>query len=127
MKTYVLDTNIFLRFNLQDNVKQFNTAKEYFLQAQKQVIRLVCYTETLLELEYVLRKVYKYQKFIIAQYISAILDMDYITVIERKVLKNAIPIYRNKNIDLVDLVIHFKALEINAEVLSFDKDFKKLV
>jgi len=59
MQAYYIDTNFFLRFILKDNLSQLKTVKEYFLKAKSGMIKIVCLTEIILEIEFVLRKVYK--------------------------------------------------------------------
>lgn len=126
MPTYFIDTNFFLRFLLKDNLSQLKTVKLYFSKAKTRTIKIVCLTETILELEYVLRKVYKYHRTIISQFLLFILNISYLEFPDREILYKSLKIYQKQSIDLVDLTLYFKAKSQNAEVLSFDKDFVKI-
>jgi len=126
MPIYYIDTNFFLRFLLKDNLTQLKIVREYFSKAKSGTIRIVCLTEIILEIEYVLRKVYKYKRTIIGQFLLFILNISYLEFPDREVLYEAFKIYQKQSIDLVDLILYFKAKERKAEILSFDKDFDKL-
>lgn len=126
MPIYYIDTNFFLRFLLKDNLSQLKTVRIYFSKAKIGTIKIVCLTEIILEIEYVLRKVYKYQRTIIGQFLLFILNISYLEFSDREVLYESFKIYQKQSIDLVDLILYFKAKSRQAEVLSFDKDFNKL-
>jgi len=126
MNIYFIDSNFFLRYLLKDDLAKIKIIRDYLLKAQKGEIKIVCITEIVLEIEYVLRKVYKYNKKVISQLFTFILKLSYLDFPDRDVLTEAINIYLKKTIDLVDLVLYFKAKEKKAEVLSFDKDLQKI-
>lgn len=126
MQAYYIDTNFFLRFLLKDNLPQLKTVREYFSKAKSGTIKIVCLTEIILEIEFVLRKVYKYQKTIISQFLLYILNISYLEFVDKKILYESLKMYQKQSIDLVDLILYFKAKINKAEILSFDKDFDKL-
>lgn len=126
MPIYYIDTNFFLRFLLKDNLSQLKTVKIYFSKAKSRTIKIVCLTEIILEIEYVLRKIYKYQRTIIGQFLLFILNISYLEFSDRDVLYKSLKIYQKQSIDLVDLILYFKAKKNTAEVLSFDKDFGRI-
>lgn len=126
MLVYYIDANYFLRFILKDNLTQWKIADNYFEKAKQEKIKLVFLTEVILEIEYVMRKVYKFNRKLIFKYISTLLVIDSLEIADREILKMAILIYLDKNIDLVDAILFYKAKGKQAEVLSFDKDFDKL-
>jgi predicted nucleic-acid-binding protein len=126
MKKYYVDSNFFLRFILKDNLNQWKVANDYFKEAKLEKVKLVFLTETIIEIEYVLRKVYKLSRKIISKYLLTLLSISYFEITDRELLKNALLYYVKKNIDFVDIIIFLKAKEENAEVLTFDKDFDNL-
>ena len=126
MIVYYIDTNFLLRFLLKDNLRQFNIAKKYINRAKSRDIVLVCVTEVVIEIEYVLRKLYKCEKKFIANIFSLLLKATYIHFPDREVIEEAIEIYARKNIDLLDIVLYFKAKKDGGKVLSFDKDFHRI-
>ena len=123
MPIYYIDANYFLRFILKDNFSQWKIANNYFEKAKQEKIRLVFLTEVLMEIEYVMRKVYKFERKLIFKYISTLLVINSFEITDREILKMALLTYLNKNIDFVDGIIFYKAKNRQAEVLSFDKRF----
>jgi len=126
MKKYYVDSNFFLRFILKDNLNQWKVANDYFKEAKLEKVKLVFLTETIIEIEYVLRKVYKLSRKIISKYLLTLLSISYFEITDRELLRDALLYYVKKNIDFVDIIIFLKAKEENAEVLTFDKDFDNL-
>lgn len=126
MKIFFLDTNVFLRFILKDNLVLWKKAENYFLQAKEEKIHLIILPEIILEIEYVLRKVYGIPKLQIYRQLSFIATIPYVEIRNREIISNAVNSYVRKNVDLLDLFLFYTAAYENAQVLSFDKDFKKL-
>ena len=126
MKKYFVDTNFFLRFILKDNLRQWRIADNYFQEARSEKIRLVFLTEIILEIEYVIRKVYKLNRKIIFKYLSTLLAINSIEIPDREVLRKALLVYLEKNIDLIDVILFLKAKSQESTVLSFDRDLKRL-
>lgn|SRR3989338_6957366 len=126
MKKYFVDTNIILRYLLNDNKKLFIQAKKYFEQAKKKEIELVIIPEVFFEIDYVLRGVYKTSKQEICRIISKILLTPYLKLDQRNTLSDAVKIYAKTNIDLFDIYLFLTARNQNAKVISFDRDFNKL-
>ncbi|KKQ37194.1 MAG: hypothetical protein US54_C0041G0001, partial [Candidatus Roizmanbacteria bacterium GW2011_GWA2_37_7] len=62
MQNFYLDTNVIVSYLYRRNEKQYVYAKSYFYKAKKLQIRLVLLTEILIEVNYILYKVYKFQK-----------------------------------------------------------------
>lgn len=126
MPIYYIDANYFLRFILKDNLIQWKIADNYFEKAKLEKVKLVFLTEVILEIEYVMRKVYKFERKLIFKYISTLLVINSFEIIDREVLKLALLVYLDKNIDFVDAILFYKSKNRQAEVLSFDKDFDKI-
>ena len=126
MRKYYVDSNFFLRFILKDNLNQWRTANDYFKEAKLEKAKLVFLTETIIEIEYVLRKVYKLSRKIISKYLLTLISISYFEINDRELLRNALLYYVKKNIDFVDIIIFLKARSENAEVLTFDKNFDNL-
>lgn len=126
MKTYFADANIFLRFILKDHEKLTAKSRQYFSQAKSKQITLIVLSEIILEIEYVLRKVYKISRKEIGVHLSNLVNTSFFLISERTIYAEAIKIYNQTNLDLVDIFLFLKAKKENAQVLSFDRDFKKL-
>lgn len=126
MKVYYADTNIFLRFILDEIPEQTLAAENYFKAAKEGKIKIVFISEIVMEIEYVLRKVYRKSRKEIAENLSVFIEQPHIAIPNRLILLRALNLYVKSNLDLVDLVLFTSAQEQGAKVLSFDKDFEKL-
>ena len=126
MKFYVADTNIFLRFFLKDIPHQARETKQYLQSAKEQKIRITVHTVTFFEVDFALEKEYRFAKAQAIKYLKSILSMSYLQIPERKLLLAALNLYSEKNIDFVDTFLFIYAESVGSEVLSFDKDFKKI-
>lgn len=126
MKVYVADTNILLRFLLRDIPKQAAEAKKSLEEAKEQKIRIVVHPITIFEVDFALEKEYKLHKKDAVSHLKSILSMSYLDILERELLLVALDIYAQKNVDFVDAFLFTYAEFVGSEVLSFDKDFKKI-
>lgn len=127
MNTYFLDTNVILRVLLNDNPSQAQQGKEFFDRARQGELTLVIIPAIILEIEYVLRKVYQVPREERRNLIVRLIETPYLEIRDRKLLQRTLDRYNSDPFDLVDFFLFESAQDEGAEVLSFDKDFKKLV
>jgi len=127
MKIYFADTNVFLRFLLKDNPILAKEAEAYFLRAKAGKIKIIILSEILLEMEYVLRKVYTQSRSEITKKMTALVTSAYFEVADGNLWGAVLEDYWQKSVDLVDIFLFQKAQAVGGEVLSFDRDFKKLL
>lgn len=126
MRFYFADTNVFLRFLLQDNPKQYDQAKNYFLQAKAGKIKIFIIPEIILEIDYVLKKVYILPRIEVSSKLLHLVSTPYFEVKDRDLWIKSLEIYIATSFDLVDIFLFTTANREGGEVLSFDRDFKKL-
>lgn len=126
MVSYLVDTNIFLRFLVNDNLKHYKESKKYLLLAKQNKIKLYILPQVIFEIEYVLKKVYKVDKPDIVRNIDSLLRMTYLSIENKEKLIEALKCYKFNNIDFVDALIHTESVKRKINVLTFDKDFKKI-
>lgn len=126
MKTYFADTNLFLRFILQDIQSQAQKAEDYLNQAKAEKIKIIYLVAVIIEMEVVLRKVYRQSKDKISEQLLALVQTPYLIVEDRGIWMNAFELFKKNNLDLLDIFIFAKAEVINAEVLTFDEKLAKL-
>jgi predicted nucleic-acid-binding protein len=115
-----LDTNVILRYLLQD-CEQFIAKSKEYIENNKTYIR----NEVFAEVVYVLNKTYQVPKCEIANILKEFISINDIEVDSKEVLILAFEIFEIKNIDFVDslLCAYSKVLKIN--VVSFDKKLNK--
>lgn len=126
MKTYFADTNLFLRFILQDIQSQAQKVEDYLNQAKAEKIKIIYLVAVIIEMEVILRKVYSQPKDKISEQLLALVQTPYLIVEDREIWMNAFELFKRNNLDLLDIFIFAKAEAINAEVLTFDQKLAKL-
>ena len=126
IKKYLVDTNVFLRFLLQYEPKYFQKAKNLFLEAQKKKVILILVPQVVFEIDYVLRGVYSLRRKESAKILLQLVSSPDLQVEERSLLLKTITRYEKTNVDLVDIYLQQKARNLEAQVFSFDQDFKKI-
>lgn len=128
MSLYLVDTNVFLRFVLQDVAKQAKEATDLMKKASEGLVDLYILPEIIFEIDYVLRKVYKLSKDSVCEAIDVILKNGCINVLygDKSVLVRTIEKYKTVNIDIADIYMFVSSVENNMSIFSFDKDFSKL-
>ena len=118
----IVDANVVLRYLLQDNEKLSNKAKDVIENNE-----IFIPTEVIAEIVYVLEKVYAVNRKEINKILSELLSFYNINTNNMDVIKNALNIYSNKNLDFVDtLLISYNNVDKH-EIFSFDKKLNKLL
>lgn len=113
-----VDTNILLRFIIDDN-KELADIAENILKSDE------CHLlpEVIPEIIYVLRSVYKYQREDIAQAIQRLLPL---VVVKEQLLTNlALTYFAQFNLDYVDCILLARNKLYGREVATFDKELEK--
>lgn len=123
---YFVDTNVFLRFFLKDNNEQYKIAEKLLKKAKQRKLELWIIPQIIFEINYVLASVYKMKKAEAANFIKSILSWDYIRIGQKRQIKEAILVYCNTTVDLIDIFLYILAKEKKCDVFSFDKDFEKI-
>ncbi|MBR2463699.1 MAG: PIN domain-containing protein [Spirochaetaceae bacterium] len=113
-----VDTNILLRFIIDDN-KELADIAENILKSDE------CHLlpEVIPEIIYVLRSVYKYRREDIAQAIQRLLPL---VVVKEQLLTNlALTYFAQFNLDYVDCILLARNKLYGREVVTFDKELEK--
>jgi len=125
MRKLFLDTNIFLRFFLRDNEKQYQDVCKLLTKIEQGNFKPYTSSIVFLELNYVTRKIYKLPIDEIFDYIDAVKKMRGMTVIEKTDVDKAITLYKKHKIELGDCFIAAQ-LPKGAILVTYDADFKKI-
>ncbi len=119
----LLDTNIIIRFLLQDHPKQF-TAAVNLLKNLKQDLLLT--DVTVAEVIWLLTTHYKFSRELAVEKIYLILNFPNIQS-NKSILIRTLYFYRNFSIDYIDAYLAAYSEEENMEgIYSFDKDLDKI-
>lgn len=124
MKKLFLDTNIWLRFILEDN-EQARDCRELITQIETGKWRVYTSTIVMLEINYVLSSVYKIKTVQVLDDLESILKTRNLTLIETTNFVTALKLNRRTRVKLSDCVI---AIQVPKQMIfvSYDQDFKKL-
>lgn len=97
-----LDTNVVLRYIVQDDPSQTRTAQRYIEKHANAGSPLFLGTSVILETEWVLRSVYGFTKDEIIEVFIALLEAREMTFQDEASLERAVHRYRELNIDFAD-------------------------
>lgn len=126
MRSFLLDTNSLLRFLLNDIPDQASKVAEVLAEAKLKKIKLFVPQIVIFELFFALDKYYDLPKDQAINKIEVILASPYLDVEECKTFKEALYLFKTKNIDFVDCFLISKAEDIEASIYTFDQELKKL-
>ena len=127
METYLLDTNVIIRFLRQDHPTMGPAAKALFQAANRGEVRLLLEESIVAEAVYVLQSVYKQSRGDIADALQAIVRRSPAIQSERPaVLNDALDRYRRQNqMDFADALLAALAVDKQMPVASFDRDLDR--
>lgn len=116
----MLDTNIILRYLLNDNEQMADEAEKII----KENMALVT-IEIIAEVVYVLKRVYSVERDIIK---SSLFDfLSEVQSNEIEVIKLGLTVYSEKNLDFVDCILYAYYKVKGYEVKTFDKKLQRLL
>ncbi len=124
-KVYLIDTNVILRYLLEDHETQSPKAKAFMLQVSQGKKKIEIPAVVAVECIYVLEKYYAVPRNEIVESISAVLNFSGVVNTDRSEILEALLKFKTSNTDIVDCIL---AAQSSPEkpVVSFDKDLEKL-
>lgn len=126
MENIFIDTNLFIRYILEDNEEQVDKVEALFKLAEEKRINLETNWFIIAEIEWILSSFYKFSKKQIFKALSKVLNLNFIKIDKKDLLIKATKIYVKKNVDLVDCLNYILAKDRKLKIASFDHDFDKL-
>lgn len=126
MVSYLIDTNVLLRFLLGDVKDQAEVAKDLFIKARRGeatiTIPLLVYVETV----FALIKLYRFPKNKVIEILTDIIDLPFIQIENRDLMREALIYYRDSPVGFVDALVAVQAKQKGMTLITFDKKLKKL-
>lgn len=116
----LFDTNIILRYLLNDSKEMAETAEQYIDTGDAAVT-----IEVIAEAVYVLRGVYAMERSLIAETLKSFLQL--VDCEDKNVLNAALETYKAKSLDFVDCVLYGYHAVKGAEIAAFDQKLLKLL
>ena len=123
-----IDTSAILRFLIQDDQLKAKAVENLIKTAASKGISLYVMPVTILEIVWVLEKVYKIPRKELRELAQAIINTPQLKVEDSEVFLNALKYYEEKNVKFADAVMSFQALNLGVDtVYTYDeKDFKRI-
>jgi predicted nucleic acid-binding protein len=125
MKAGVLDTNVLLRFFLQDDPKLSPAATAFFQKAEEEEMELWLEAAIVAEVTFVMSKVYRRPRAVIADALLDFLQYPFIAIPNREVVNDALLRYRNHGVEFPDALVAALAAEKKVPAVTFDRDLDK--
>ena len=116
----MLDTNVILRYLLNDNQEMADKAEQYLNTGNASVT-----IEVIAEVVYVLKGVYSMERDKIADTVKGFLEL--VGCQEMDVLNLALDTYAERNLDFVDCILYGYYMVKGVEIITFDKKLIKLL
>lgn len=122
-----LDTNVIVRFLVGDDPKQFARAKRYIDSITASDQSMFIPLSVLVELEWVLRSRYGFDKQTMIQTLVSLLETRQLEFQEEPSVERALYLYEEHNSDFADCVHLASALSHHqGPLITFDKQASKL-
>ncbi len=122
-----VDTNIFLRFLLWDDVAKAEACRKFFEKALEHHEPLYTTPLVVAEIVWVLEKFYKYPRDKVVEAVLRILNTEILYVDNKEILMESLGFYKLKKIDFIDAYNAVVMIERGINfIFSYDKDFDSI-
>lgn len=123
-----IDTNILLRLLIRDEEAQHRACVNLLQEARKEGIALHLLPVAILEVVWVLEKVYRYPRPRIREIVEAILNTPELKIEKEAVFRKALSAYESQNIKFADALMAHWGIDLGlTTIYTFDeKHFRKI-
>lgn len=121
-KKVVIDTNLFVRYLINDDQKKAEAVDNLLDKAIKGEVRIVVPSVVIAELVWVLESFYQMKADAILELVEAIINTSGLDVTDKSTVISALRLYKNRNIDFIDAwIIEFAKERGIKTIYTFDK------
>jgi len=121
-KKVVIDTNLLVRYLINDDQKKAEAVDNLLDKAMKGEVRIVVPSVVIAELVWVLESFYQMKADAILELVEAIVNTSGLDVIDKSTVISALRLYKNRNIDFIDAwIIEFAKERGIKTIYTFDK------
>ena len=120
-----IETSVFMRFLTADDAQKFKDCVVLFEKVEQGKIRPYVSNIVILEILFLLTKLYKFPKAKVLADIGKILNLRNLTLIEKTDTRTALKMFDEYNIKYADCLIAGQ-IPKQTTLLTYDEDFKKL-
>jgi len=124
-KRRLVDTNLIVRYLVQDHEKHAKAAGKLFEACDRGEIEIVVLPAVLAECVFVLESFYQHPRANIAAALSTLISSPGVEVSENAVHLDALDRYRKTKVHFVDCLLAAVARAGDIPVATFDEDFRK--
>lgn len=124
-KSFVADTNAFLRLILDDIPRQRKDFEKLLLKAKQAKAIIIVPQIVIFEIEFILQKYYLFNKEDVLDKLKVLVATSYLKLESREVFIKSLKLYDSISISFVDCFLIALASIENAELFTFDKKLKK--
>jgi predicted nucleic-acid-binding protein len=126
-KQRLVDTNLIVRYLVQDHDKHARVAGKLFDACDRGDVGIVVLPVVLAECVFVLESFYRHPRTDIASALGRLISSPGVEISEVTVHLDALNRYKRTKAHFVDCVIAATAVAKNVPVATFDQDFRKFV
>jgi predicted nucleic-acid-binding protein len=124
-KRRLVDTNLIVRYLVQDHEKHAKAAGRLFDACDRGDVVIVVLPAVLAECVFVLESFYEHARGDIASTLSTLVSSPGVEINETAIHLDALDRYRQTKVHFVDCLIAATASAQNTPVATFDQDFRK--
>lgn len=124
-KRTLVDTNLIVRYLVQDHEKHAKTAGRLFDACDRGDVVIMVLPAVLAECVFVLESFYKHPRGDIASALGRLISSPGVEMSGAAIQLDALDRYRRTKVHFVDCLIAATAAAENVPVASFDRDFRK--
>jgi predicted nucleic acid-binding protein len=121
----LIDANWILRYLLRDNEALFKKSSALLERVKAGEEKVVVLESVLAECVYVLLKIYKVERAVVADKLHDLLHYRGIANPDKKDLLDPLLLFRQTNLSIVDCFLGAKARNRGMELCTFDKEMEK--
>lgn len=121
-KKVVIDTNLLVRYLINDDQKKAEAVDSLLDKAIKGEVKIVVPSVVIAELVWVLESYYQMKADTILELVEAIVNTSGLDVTDKSTVISALRLYKNRNIDFIDAwIIEFAKERGIKTIYTFDK------
>ena len=121
-KKVVIDTNLLVRYLINDDQKKADAVDNLLDKAIKGEVRIIVPSVVIAELVWVLESFYQLEAGAILELVEAIVNTSGLDVTDKSTVISALRLYKNRNIDFIDAwIIEFAKERGIKTIYTFDK------
>ena len=126
IKRRLIDTNLIVRFLVQDHEAHARKAQKLFEACDRGEISLVILPIVLAETVFVLESFYQLPRTKISEVLSRFITSPGIILVEETIYQAALKVYAHQKLHFVDCVLAAHASDMKIAIASFDLGLKKM-